>query len=62
MSATEIKLEIEKVLDTMPETTLESVLKYLKNIAESDSENVKFAGNFRKILDEDNELLQKLAQ
>jgi hypothetical protein len=62
MSNIELKREIDKVLDGMPEDALESVLNYLKSIAEMDSEDLKYARNLRRILDEDNELLQKLAQ
>jgi len=32
MSTTEIKTEINKILDAVTETTLESVLNYLKSI------------------------------
>ncbi|MFP9113584.1 hypothetical protein ACLI1A_06560 [Flavobacterium sp. RHBU_3] len=62
MSTAEIKLEIEKVLDTIPEDTLSSVLEYLKGVAVAKKEDVLFSENLRKIIEEDSELLHKLAQ
>ncbi len=62
MSTAEIKLEIEKVLDTIPEDTLSSVLEYLKGVAVAKKDDVLFSENLRKIIEEDSELLHKLAQ
>lgn len=62
MSTAEIKTEIEKVLDAMPESVLESVLQYLKSVTVSKQQDIDFSNNLRKILSEDKELLQKLAQ
>jgi len=62
MSATEIKIEIEKILDTVPEDILQSVLNYLQSIIGKQEDTVKLSGNIRKILEEDRELLEKLAQ
>lgn len=62
MSTAEIKLEIEKVLDTIPEDTLSSVLEYLKGVAVAKKDDVLFSENLRKIIEEDRQLLYKLAQ
>lgn len=62
MGTAELKSEIEKVLDKVPEDTLQSVLIYLKSIVDMPKEKVQLSGNLRIILEEDKELLQKLAQ
>ncbi|MBL0049238.1 MAG: hypothetical protein IPP32_14225 [Bacteroidetes bacterium] len=62
MSTTEIKTEIQKVLDNVPESVLQSVLDYLKSIIHTETDSVKMANNLRQILTEDKELLQKLAE
>lgn len=62
MSTAEIKDEINRVINTMPDTTLEAVLSYLKNVAETDLQNVKRANNLKRILEEDDNLLRRLAQ
>lgn len=62
MSTAEIKTEIDKVLDTLPEDALESVLDYLKSITHTTKEKLAYSKNLRKILEEDRELLEKLAQ
>ena len=62
MGAVELKKEIEKVLDTMPEDTLESVLTYLQSVKSVKQEDVALVNNIKKIMSEDRELLQKLAQ
>lgn len=62
MNTTEIKTQITKVLDNVPEDVLESVLDYLKSVINNSRDNIALSGNLRKILEEDKELLQKLAQ
>lgn len=62
MSSTEIKTEIQKVLDTVPESVLQSVLDYLKSIIHTKTDSIQTANNLRQILIEDKELLQKLAE
>lgn len=62
MSTTEKKTEIQKVLDNVPESVLQSVLDYLKSIIHTKTESVQMTNNLRQILLEDKELLQKLAE
>ena len=62
MSTTEIKTEIQKVLDHVPESVLQSVLDYLKSVIHTKADSVQMANNLRQILLEDKELLQKLAE
>ncbi|MBK8587495.1 MAG: hypothetical protein IPN88_19690 [Bacteroidetes bacterium] len=62
MTTNQIKTEIQKVLDTMPEVVLEDILEYLKTVQSKSVDSVKLSQNMRKILIEDRELLKKLAQ
>ena len=62
MTATQIKIEIQKILDNVPENALQDVLDFLKELQLSSAEHTKLANNLRQILAEDKELLQKLAQ
>ncbi len=62
MGTIELKKEIGKVIDKMPEDALQSVLNYLKSISVSKKEDISFTENVRKILSEDRELLEKLAK
>ncbi|TZF82231.1 hypothetical protein FW774_16220 [Pedobacter sp. BS3] len=62
MTATQIKIEIQKILDNVPENALQDVLDFLKELQLSSVEHTKLANNLRQILAEDKELLQKLAQ
>jgi len=59
MSKDEIKYEINKVLDLLPDKALEDLLSFLKNIETRSSD---LFIDFHRILNEDKELLQKLAQ
>ncbi|MEP7265159.1 MAG: hypothetical protein ABI772_11705 [Bacteroidota bacterium] len=62
MTAKEIKSEIQKVIDTIPEVVLEDVLNYLKTIQNKPADTISLSQNMRKILAEDSDLLEKLAQ
>ena len=62
MTSVEIKTEIQKVLDQVPENVLEDVLDFVRELQSKSSEQIKLANNLRKILSEDKELLEKLAQ
>ncbi len=62
MTKTQIKSEIQKVLDNVPETVLKDVLDFLTEIQRQPVEKVKLTNNLRKILSEDRELLERLAQ
>ena len=61
MSIQEIKKEIYKVVDNMPEELLQSVLEYFKELEHSSKDKIKMAQNLKTILSEDKELLRKLA-
>jgi hypothetical protein len=62
MTTTQIKTEIQKVLDSVPEVVLQDVLDFLKELQDQPSDKVKLTKNLRQILTEDKELLEKLAQ
>lgn len=59
MSKEEIKYEIGKVLDQFPTDALEELLQFLRQLDEKHSVNALY---LQKILADDKELLQKLAQ
>lgn len=62
MTAKQIKTEIQKLLDSIPEVALEDLLKYLKSIQGKSTDSISLSQNIRKILSEDRELLERLAQ
>jgi hypothetical protein len=62
MTKRRIQTEIQKVLDSVPETILQDVLDFLKALQDQPEYKVRMANNLRQILSEDKELLEKLAQ
>jgi len=62
MTSTEIKMEIQKVLDNIPEDALQDILVFLKNLQPNSATQLTLAHNLQQILKEDQELLHKLAQ
>ena len=62
MSGQELKSQIQHVLDEMPEEILEDVLLYMKSIRNISHQKLQISSNLKKILQEDKELLQKLAK
>jgi len=61
MGKQEIKTEINKALDKIPEEVLSQVLEILKQF-HKDSSKTSLLLNLSKIINEDDELLRKLAQ
>ena len=62
MSKDQIKYEINKVLDLMPDKALEHLLSFLKNVEGNSNDLFLDNSRLKTILTEDKELLQKLAQ
>ena len=62
MTAIEIKKEINKVLDQVPEKLLVDILDLIKEVQSDKSSNSTLTSNLKKILSEDSDLLHKLAQ
>ena len=62
MTKTQIQIEIQKVLESVPETILQDVLDFLKVLQDQPADKIRLTNNLRQILSEDMELLEKLAQ
>lgn len=62
MTVNQLRQEIQKSIEDMPENTLQQVLEYLKEVQKSGSDKAKLSADLSKILKEDRELLHRLAQ
>ena len=62
MTAIEIKKEINKVLDQIPEKLLGDILELVKEVQSEKDSKSKITAYYKKILIEDSEVLHKLAQ
>ena len=62
MSKEEIKHEINKVLDHLPDKTLQDILSFLKSIEGKQTISLTDRATLDKILTEDKDLLEKLAK
>lgn len=62
MKAADIKSEINKVIDSIPEDALEEILNYLKSIQNISSTTISRSQLLKKIITEDKQLLEKLAK
>jgi hypothetical protein len=62
MTTTEIKTEIQMVLDKIPESVLQDVLDFFRELQGQSVDKIKLTNNLRQILSEDKELLGRLAQ
>lgn len=61
MSRIELQSQIQQLLDTVPEIVLADVLRYLQEMKDIAPEDLQQARNLNRILQEDRELLEKLA-
>jgi hypothetical protein len=62
MSKEEVKEQINKVLDKVPDDALENILSYLELLLSKSESELKIINNFNKILSQDKEVLEKLAK
>ena len=62
MSKDQIKDEINKVLDHLPDKTLQNILSFLKNVESKQTLTLADHAILDKILSEDKDLLEKLAK
>lgn len=62
MTKTQLQLEIQKVLNNVPEDVLQDVLDFLKELQDQPVDKIKLTNNLRQIIAEDRDLLEKLAQ
>lgn len=61
MNTTDLKIEINKAIDSVPEEVLVDILDYLKQIQVTPKEKIDLSRHLGLILREDKELLQRLA-
>lgn len=62
MTAKELKSEIQKLLDSVPENVLQDLLHYLKEAQKQTGNQAELSSHLRKIIHEDRDLLEKLAK
>ena len=62
MTTQEIKSEIQKSLDKVPENVLQDVLGFLKQAENKTSEQIRLSKNLSEILIGDKELLDRLSK
>lgn len=62
MSTEQVKVEINQILQKMPEENLVSILEYLRAAQKLSSQKLALTKNFSQILQEDQKLLIRLAQ
>ena len=62
MTTVQIKYEIQEALNKVPENVLQDILNYLKDFQTKTKDQVEKTRHIKRILTEDRELLEKLAQ
>jgi hypothetical protein len=62
MTVVEIKTEIQKALDSMPEDALVDILSYIKNFRSQSITDLRTDQDIQAILNENHGLLKRLAQ
>jgi hypothetical protein len=62
MSKHDLKYQIDKLLDEFSEDALENLLAFLKQVKAKNNRTLFDAAHLSKVLAEDKELLEKLAQ
>ena len=61
MTITDLKKEIKKAIDEVPESVLIDILEYLNQIKKSPEEKINLSRNLGLIIHQDKELLERLA-
>ena len=62
MTTKDIRKEINRVIQEVPENFLEDILSYLKQIEKISKNNIEAFSDLKRIFKEDQELLEKLAK
>lgn len=62
MTVQQLKLEIQNSLDEVPESALQNILEYLKEVKLRSKGDVELSRHLNTILKEDQKLLERLAQ
>jgi uncharacterized protein YjcR len=57
-----IKIEIQKIIDKVPDDMLEDIYNILKDFAGKSPDSIKLSHNLNKVLNEDKGLLERLAK
>jgi len=62
MTTKQIKSEIQKLLDNVPDSILQDLLDLLKQAQKQTSDQLELSNYLKKILSEDKQLLEMLAK
>jgi hypothetical protein len=62
MTTIQLKAEIQKILDEIPEDVLPDILEFLKDLQKHPAKDIQAASFMRKALVDDRKLLEKLAK
>ena len=62
MTTKDIRKEINRVIQEVPENFLEDILSYLKQIEKKSKTDLDVLSDLKRIFKEDQELLEKLAK
>ncbi|MCF8338444.1 MAG: hypothetical protein K9I74_10740 [Bacteroidales bacterium] len=62
MTTQQLKSEIQRLLDNVPENVLEDLVEYLREAQKHTKDQTELSNYLRKIIHEDKELLKKLAE
>jgi len=62
MTTKDLRKEIDRVIQEVPENLLEDILSYLRNIEKKSKQDIEALSNLKRIFKEDQELLEKLAK
>jgi len=62
MTIAELRLEITKEIEKLPESILPEILSVLQRLQVESTDKARRERSFRQILEEDGELLRRLAQ
>jgi len=62
MTTVQVKTEIQKVLEQVPEDLLPDILDYLKQIQLQTHDQISLSNNLKKVISEDKELLERLTK
>ena len=57
-----IKIEIQKIIDKVPDDMLQEIYDILKDFADKSPDAIKLSHNLNKVLSEDKGLLERLAK
>jgi len=62
MTTKDLRKEINRVIQEVPENFLEDILSYLRNIEKKSKMDIEALSDLKRIFKEDQELLEKLAK